>query len=91
MVSDSLSQLCTWVDSAYGVNPDLKFHTDGCMSFGYGMVRCNSSKHKLNTKSSTESEVFGVSDYLPYNIGFLFMGAQGYEIKQKKFSIIRVQ
>ena len=27
MGADSLSQLCTWVDSAYGVHPDLKSHT----------------------------------------------------------------
>ena len=55
------------------------------MSFGYGMEHCKSSKQKLNTKISTEGEEVGVSDYLPYNIWiFLFMGAQGYDIKQKK-------
>ena len=48
------------------------------------MVHCKSRKHKLNTKSSTEAEVVGVSDYLPYNIWvFLFMLSQGYDIKQK--------
>ena len=79
----SLIQLCTKVDAAYGVHPDLKIHTGGCMSFGYGMVHCKSSKQKLNTKSSIKDEVVGVSDYLPNNIWIcLFMGAQGYEIKQ---------
>ena len=83
MGSDSLIQLCTWVDAAYGVHPYLKIHTVGCMSFGYMMVHFKSSKQKLNTKSSTEAKLVGVSDYLPYNIWIcLFVGAQGYDIKQ---------
>ena len=89
----SLSQLFTWVDAAYGVHPDLKSHIGGCMSFGYKIVHCKSSKKKINTKISTEAKVVGVSDYLPYNIWIcLFMEAQGYDIKQNIFSrIIRVQ
>ena len=82
MGADSLSQLCTWVDAAYGVHPDLKIHTGGCISFVYGMVHFKSTKQKLNTKSFTNAEVLGVSNYLPYNIWIcLFMGAQGYDIK----------
>ena len=74
--------MCTWVHAAYGVHPDLKSHTDGCVSFGCGMVHCKSSKKK-NTKNSTEAEVFSIGDKLPYNIWIcLFMGAQGYGIKQ---------
>ena len=65
MVEYSLIQLCTWVDSTYGVHPDLKSHTEGCMSFGYKMVHCNSSKQKLNTKRFIMTEVVGVNDYLP--------------------------
>ena len=52
------------------------------MSFGYGMVHCKSSKQKIKTKSSTEAEVVGISDYLPYNICIcLVVGAQRYDIK----------
>ena len=37
----------------------------------------------MNTKSSTESELVGVSEYLPYNVWFCnFMGEQGYQIKE---------
>ena len=37
---------------------------------------------KLNTKSSTESEVVGFSDYLPHNIQVkIFLQYQGYHIK----------
>ena len=85
MGSESLIQLCTRFDASYGGHPDLKIHTGSCMSFGYGIVHCKYSKQKLNTNSSTEAEVVGVSDYLTYNIWvYLFMGAQGYDIKQKR-------
>jgi hypothetical protein len=43
----------------------MKSHTGGVMSFGVGGLICKSSKQKLNTKSSTEAEVVGASDYLP--------------------------
>ena len=63
MGEDILSQFCKWVDAVYVVHPNLKIHTGGYMSFGYGMAHCKSSKKNLNTKSSTGSKVVGVSDY----------------------------
>ena len=40
---------------------------------------CKLSKQKLNTKSSTESEIVGLSEYVPYNIWFInFITAKGY-------------
>ena len=46
------------------------------------MIHGKSSKQKLNTKSSTESELVGVSEYLPYNIWLInFLKYQGYIIK----------
>ena len=51
------------------------------MSLGLGILHRKSSKQKLNVKSSTESELVGVSDYLPYNIWLLmFFYEQGYII-----------
>ena len=53
------------------------------MSMGLGMVHCKSSKQKLNTKSSTESEIVGLSDYVPYHIWFAnFMKEQGYKMER---------
>ena len=49
--ADSLSQLFPWFHDAYGVHPDLKIHTGGCMSFGYGTVHCKSSKQTPKKKS----------------------------------------
>ena len=80
--ADNLSSIYTWVDASYAVHPNMRSHTGGCMSFGTGTIHARSTKQKLNTKSSTESELVGVSDYLPYNIWLLmFMKEQGYEIK----------
>jgi hypothetical protein len=45
-----------------------------------------SSKHKLNTKSSTEAELVGASDYLSYPIwAKKFLEAQGYPLKENVF------
>ena len=49
---------------------------------GLGIVYGKSAMEKINTKSSTEAELVGTAEYLPYNIWFLhFMRAQGYVIK----------
>jgi len=48
-----------------------------------GLVHGRSLKQKLNTKSSTEAEVVGVSEYMPYNIWMVnFLGKQGYKVSE---------
>ena len=48
------------------------------------MVHCQSSKQKLNTKSSNEAEVVGTSEYVPYPIWLsLFMQEQHYPSKKR--------
>jgi len=80
---DNLSELYTWIDAAYAVHPDMKSHTGGTMSFGLGLLHCRSGKQKLNTKSLTELEVVGTSDYVPYNFYLKnFIEAQGQVLKK---------
>ena len=77
----SLKDLQAWIDAAYAVHWDMRSHTGGAMSFGIGTIHCKSSRQKLNTKSSTEAELVGMSDYLPYNLWMrMFMKEQGYEL-----------
>ena len=77
----SLTQILTWIDASFAVHSDMKSHTGGCTSMGIGLVHQKSSTQKSNSKSSCESEIIGVSEYLPYNLWFLMlMEAQGYEI-----------
>jgi hypothetical protein len=64
----------------------MKSHTGGVISFGLGGIMCKSSKQKLNTKSSTEAELVGASDYIPNTIWLKnFLQEQGYDIKENFF------
>ena len=65
---ENLNAVFTWVDAAYAVHPNIRSHTGGSMSMGWGVLHARSSKQKLNTKSLTEAELVGVSEYLLYNI-----------------------
>ena len=79
---DNLHSVFTWVDAAYAVHPNMCSHTRGAMSMGWGVLHSKSSKQKLNTKSSTEAELVGVSEYLPHNIWLMnFMEEQGYKVE----------
>jgi Reverse transcriptase (RNA-dependent DNA polymerase) len=84
--ADSLNQFATWVDASFAVHPDMRSHTGGVISFGRGGLLCKSKKQNINTKSSTEAELIGASDYLPNTLYVkLFMEAQGYPIQQAIF------
>ena len=62
---------------------DMKGHSGYGMSFGKGAVLSYSQKQKINTKSSTESELVGMDDALSRVIwGLYFTEAQGYTIDQ---------
>ena len=79
----SLEDLFTWVDASFGIHKNMRGQTGDCMSMGWGVMHGRSSKQKLNTRSTTESELVGVSEYLPYNIwAILFLEMQGYKILQ---------
>ena len=78
--------LQTWIDASYAIHRDMRGHTGGIISMGKGAVIHGCSKQKINTKSSTESEVVGVSDFLPYTIwASYFLKAQGYTLKRNIF------
>ncbi len=78
--ADDLLNMIVMIDSAHAVHDDMRGHTGGVTSFGTGIVDEKSSKQKMNTRSSTETEHVGTSEYLPKPIFFeLFMGAQGYK------------
>ena len=70
------------MDASFAVHDDMKSRTGLCMSLGKGSVYAASTKQKLNTNSSTESELVGVSDGIPKMIWTrYFMEAQGYNIE----------
>jgi hypothetical protein len=74
-----------YVDARFAVHPVFKSHTGAAMHFedGAGAVQSISRKQKLNTRSSTESELVGADDISVMILWTkLFMEAQGYEIRK---------
>jgi hypothetical protein len=70
-----------YVDASFAVHKDMKSHTGGIISLGKGSVNVSSKKQQLMTKSSTESELVGLSDQLPQVIWTRnFLLAQGYAV-----------
>jgi histone deacetylase 1/2 len=51
-----------YVDASYGIHNDGKSHTGMCIKHGNGTIECKSTKQRINTKSSTESELIALSD-----------------------------
>ena len=78
-----------WVDAAHRLHPDMRGHTGQIMSLGsegQGLVYSGSSKQKINTKISTETELVGASDALPQVLWTqYFIEHQGYNIKDNEF------
>ena len=85
--AENFGVMKTWVDASYAIHKDMRGHTGGAIGFdGVGIIVPKSSKQKINTKSSTETEVVGASDYLPWVIWVTnFMKEQGYDISEKIF------
>ncbi len=83
MGADNILKLETFIDASYATHNNMQGHTGGAMSFGWGVIHEKASKQKINTKSSTESEVVGVSKYVPHKIQMInFLHAQGYDLKK---------
>ena len=60
----------------------MRGHTGGTISFGHGIVHRKASKQKKNVKSSTESELVSLSEYVPYSLWLgYFLEEQGYKLK----------
>jgi hypothetical protein len=72
-----------WVDGSFAVHPNMRGHTGGGLSLGRGFPIVSSTKQKLNTRSSTETEVASVDDCRPAICWTrYFMDAQQYYIQE---------
>jgi len=81
--ADDLSVFKWYVDIAFAVHPDFKGQTGGTLTLGQGSPFSNSKKQKLNTDSSTTSELVGAHDCsTPTLWTKLSMESQGHEIKK---------
>jgi hypothetical protein len=81
--ADGLNVLKWYVDAAFAVHSDFKSHTGCVMTMGKGAIMSMSRKQKLNTKSSTSSELVGADDSTTLMLWTkLFMEEQGYKINE---------
>jgi hypothetical protein len=71
-----------WVDASFDVHPHLQGHSGGGLSLGRGFPIVSYTKQKLNTRSSTETEIIGAEDFMPAIVWTrYFMKPQGYGVK----------
>jgi len=77
----NIATIYAYVDASFGVHYDMKSHTGSLISLGKGAIHAKSNKQRLMTKSSTESELVGLSDTLPMVIWVRnFLLEQGYNV-----------
>ena len=70
-----------WVDASYATHVDMKSQTGAYMTLGRGAIISMSSKQKLNTRSSTETEVVAVDDALGHIMWTRhFLQLQGFNV-----------
>jgi hypothetical protein len=81
--ADGSGVLMWYVDASFAVHPNMRSHTGGGLTMGRGFPIVTSTKQKLNTRSSTESELVGVDDMMPIVVwSRYFLMAQGYGVTQ---------
>ena len=76
----AIGALCVkwFADASFAVHPDMKSHTGHTVTMGRGSMVSNSVKQKLNTTSSTESELAcGDTTLKPLMWAKLFVSALG--------------
>ncbi len=81
--ADNLTTIRWWVNASHAVRDDCRGHTGAMMSMGKGAVISFSNKHKLNTKSSSKSELVSSDQALSSILHTrYFIKAQGYSIEE---------
>ncbi len=73
--------LMWYIDALFAVHPNMQGHTGGGLTMGRGFPISVSTKQKLNSRSSTESELVGVDDMMPIILWtHYFLLSQGYGV-----------
>jgi hypothetical protein len=82
ILSANGSGVLMWdVNASFAVHPNMRGHTGGGLSMGRGFPIVSSTKQKLNTRSSTESELVRVDNMMPIIVWSLyFLMAQRYGV-----------
>jgi hypothetical protein len=79
--AESLNVIKWWVDASFATHDNCRGLTGATMSLGKGSVISMSKKQKINTRSSTESELVGADDAIPQMMWTrYFLEGQGYNV-----------
>jgi Ser-tRNA(Ala) deacylase AlaX len=62
--ADDTKKLKWHIDAAFAIHPDFKSHTGATLTMGEGAITSISRKQKVNTRSSTASELVAVDDVI---------------------------
>jgi hypothetical protein len=80
--ADDTQTLKWYVDAAFAVHGDMRSHTGSTFSLGKGMIVSDSTKQKVNSRSSTEAELIGVDDRISKILWTKrFIEYQGFKVK----------
>jgi len=81
--ADGSGVLMWYVNASFAVHPNMHSHTGGVFTMGRGFPINSSTKQKLNTRSSTESELVAVDNLMPIVLWTrYFLMAQGYGVTE---------
>ena len=61
---DKSGNIKWYVDASFAVHKGMRGHNGGFVNMGTGEAYVQSSKKKVNTKSSTEADLVGVDDVM---------------------------
>jgi hypothetical protein len=80
--ADDTQTLSWYIDAAFAVHADMKSHTGAVFTMGKGALVSDSRKQRVNSRSSTESEIVGVDDEIHKVIwAKRFVEYQGFKVK----------
>jgi hypothetical protein len=86
--ADDKQTLSWYIDAAFAVHMDMKSHTGAVFTMGKGALVSDSRKQRVNSRSSTESEIVGVDDEIHKVIwAKRFIEYQGFKVKHRHFDI----
>jgi hypothetical protein len=82
LIANGSGILKCWVDASFAIHPNMRGHSRGGLLLGRGFPIVSSTKQKLNTQNSTETEIVGADNFMPAICwNRYFMKAQGYGVK----------
>ena len=75
-----------WIVLSFAVHPNMIGHTGVGLSMGRVFPIVSSTKHKLNTRSSTKTEIVAMDSCMPVILWTRYwLDAQGYDVFEEIF------